>query len=804
MRRGLKKAYRFLIKVHPGKSLAVLSAMLLWYAFCLPRPLFDAPTCMVLESRQGPLLGARIAADGQWRFPEIDSVPPKFETALIEFEDRRFYYHPGIDPLGLGRALMQNLRSGRVVSGGSTISMQVIRMAKGNPPRTFWQKAIELIQATRLELGYSKKEILALYASHAPFGGNAVGLEGASWRYFGKSPQLLSWAEAAMLAVLPNSPALIHPGRNRQALLAKRNRLLLRLQETGYIDAFTSELSMEEPLPEQPHPLPRLAPHLLDRAYLEYVATGRFRQSRVRTTLRENLQRQLTDLVEFHQKRLSASEIHNLAALVVDVETGEVIAYVGNVIGAGAEHGEQVDVIRAPRSTGSILKPFLYAWMLQEGQILPQSLVPDIPMQLSGYRPENYHEDYDGAVTARRALIRSLNVPMVRLLQQYGLEKFHFNLQKLGLSTINRPPAYYGLPLVLGGAEGTLWDITNAYAGMSRMLQHYTTNDARYSAADFRPASYLYSPTEDGKKEGSLQPTPSHISAAAAWFTFDAMQELERPNSEGEWEHFASSRRIAWKTGTSFGFRDAWAVGVNPRYAVGVWAGNADGEGRPGLVGVLAAAPVLFDIFNRLPGDGAWFRPPYDDMIQLPVCHNSGYRPLDICPADTLWAPASAIKAPPCPYHQLIFLDPGQQWRVHAGCELPGHMQAKAWFVLPPTEEHFYKAHNPGYAPLPPYRPDCAVQPDQSTMELIYPKYPTKIYVPVNLDGSLSKTVFTATHRSPETTIYWHIDDEYIGSTQTFHSFELNPSEGKHLLTLVDEQGHRLEQPFEIIKKSGS
>lgn len=757
---------------------------------------------MVLESRQGALLGARIASDGQWRFPEIDSIPHKFETALVEFEDRRFYYHPGIDPIGLGRALLQNARHGSIVSGGSTITMQVIRMARDNPPRTLWQKGIEAILATRLELGYSKQEILALYASHAPFGGNVVGIEAASWRYFGKNPQLLSWAEAAMLAVLPNSPALIHPGRNRQALLAKRNRLLKRLQEAGHIDGFTCELAMEEPLPDEPHPLPQLAPHLLDRAYLEYVATGQSHQSRIRTTLAEGLQRQLAGILEFHQKRLSGMEVHNLAALVLDVETGEVLAYAGNVIGAGAEHSEQVDVIKAPRSTGSILKPLLYALMLQDGQILPQSLIPDIPVQLSGYRPENYHENYDGVVPARRALIRSLNVPMVRMLQQYGLEKFHFNLRKLGLTTINQPPGYYGLPLVLGGAEGTLWDITNTYACMSRMLQHYPEYNARYDPGDFRPPFYLY-PAAGETEAPLLQPQPSHLSAAAAWFTFDAMQEVERPNSEGEWEHFASSRRIAWKTGTSFGFRDAWAIGVNPRYAVGVWAGNADGEGRPGLVGVLAAAPVLFDIFNRLPGEGAWFRAPYDDMIQLPVCRNSGYRPLDICPVDTLWAPASAIKAPPCPYHQLIFLDPSGKWRAHAGCELPGSLQPRAWFVLPPTEEHFYKALNPGYIPLPPFRPDCAGQPDQPVMELIYPKYPTKIYVPVGLDGKLSKTVFAATHRSPEATIYWHLDNEYIGSTHTFHSFELDPSEGEHRLTLVDEQGHRLEQPFEIIKKPG-
>ena len=802
MRASFRRVYDFLIRRHPRKAAAALLLLVLLYWFSLPHPLFDMPTCMVLEDREGNLLGARIASDGQWRFPQSDSVPERFATALVEFEDHRFYYHPGVDPAGLGRAMLQNIRNGHIVSGGSTLSMQVVRMARNNPPRTLWQKLVEMVLATRLELGYSKKEILALYASHAPFGGNVVGLEAASWRYFGKSPALLSWAEAAMLAVLPNSPALIHPGRNRDALMAKRNRLLARLQEAGHIDAFTCELAMEEPLPEAPHPLPRLAPHLLDRAYLEQVATGRYSRSRVRTTLNLALQRQLTSVLEYHQQRLRGIEVHNLAALVLDVESGEVLAYVGNVIGAGEQHGEEVDVIKAPRSTGSILKPMLYALMLQEGQILPQSLVPDIPMQLSGYRPENFNKDYDGAIPARRAVIRSLNVPMVRLLQFYGLEKFHYNLKKLGLSTINQPPSYYGLPLVLGGAEGTLWDITNVYACMARMLEHYPVYDAKYDPYDFRPPAYLPVEKQKARKPDGLQEAPSPIGAAAAWFAFDAMQELERPTSEGEWQYYESSRRIAWKTGTSFGFRDAWAVGVGPKYAVGVWAGNADGEGRPGLVGVLAAAPVLFDIFNRLPGGGAWFSAPYDDMIRLPICPESGYRRLDICPADTVWAPASATRLGACPYHQVIHLDPSLQWQANADCELPSRLQARSWFVLPPVEEFYYRAKHPGYKPLPPFRPDCITAAQQApAMELIYPKYPTRIYVPVDLDGKPSKTVFTVAHRKPDATIYWHLDEAYIGSTTTFHSFELDPPEGKHVLTLVDEEGRRLEQPFEIIKK---
>ena len=794
-----KRAWRFLSVQHPRKSLAGLTLLLLLYWFSLPRPLFDAPTCMVLESREGSLLGARIAADGQWRFPESDSVPKKFAIALTQFEDRRFYRHPGIDPIGLGRALVQNLRQRRVVSGGSTLSMQVVRMARGNPPRTLWQKGIEAILATRLELGYRKREILNLYASHAPFGGNVVGLEAASWRYFGKSPALLSWAEAAMLAVLPNSPALIHPGRNRDALLAKRNRLLLRLRDSGHIDAFTYELALEEPLPEAPHPLPRLAPHLLARAHQEYVATGKYAESRVRTTLDLHLQRQLTGILDFHQRRLRGGEIHNLAALITDVETGEVLAYVGNVIGAGDERGEEVDVIKAPRSTGSILKPLLYAMLLQEGKILPQSLISDVPMQLSGYRPENFNQDYDGAISAGRAVSRSLNVPLVKLLQQYGLEKFHFNLRKLGMTTLNRPPSHYGLPLVLGGAEGSLWDITGIYASMGRMLGHVYDYHGQYDPQDFRPLTYIPQPPP---AEPRWQARPSHFSAAAAWFAFEAMQEVERPTTEGRWQVFQSSRRIAWKTGTSFGFRDAWAIGLNPRYAVGVWAGNANGEGRPGLVGTLAAAPVLFDVFNRLPGENQWFRPPYDDMIRLPICRNSGYRVLELCPADTIWAPASATELAACSYHQIAHLDASGKWRVDDSCEQPANMLAQPWFVLPPLEEHYFKAKYPAaYTPLPPFRPDCAARRDLPSMELIYPKYPTRVYVPIGLDGKPSKTVFAVAHRSSDAVIYWHLDDVYLGSTTTFHSFELDPPEGKHRLTLVDGQGQRLVQNFEVVKR---
>lgn len=781
----------------PKTAVTLLVLLLLWL-FCLPHPLFDEPVSVVVEDRNGELLGARIAADGQWRFPAIDSVPEKYATCVIAFEDKRFRWHPGVDPISLGRSLWLNLRRGKVVSGGSTLTMQVIRLMRDNPPRTVWQKAAEMFMATRLELTYSKREILGLYASNAPFGGNVVGLEAASWRYYGKRPALLTWAEAAALAVLPNSPGLIHPGRNRNSLLEKRNRLLEKLRDTGKLTAIECELSEEEPLPDEPLPLPQLAPHLLDRLTAGGASNA---VCRFKTTVDRELQRRIIEILGRRQAIYRGNGVHNMAAVVIDVPTGEVLAYVGNVADAGREHGESVDVIAAPRSTGSILKPYLYALALESGDMLPRSLLRDVPTQLGRYKPENFYENYDGAVPARRALIRSLNVPFVLLLQQYGLEKFHFNLKRLGLSTLNYPPEHYGLSLILGGAEANLLDITNTYACMARELGSFYGRSGRYDPADFRPPAFI---TNDHPPSTvSLLPSTDLLSAGAIWYTFEAMREVERPNSAGEWEFFQAGKPVAWKTGTSYGFRDAWAAGVTPRYAVGVWVGNADGEGRPGLIGVETAAPVLFEIFDRLPGND-WFEPPYDDMVQAPICRQSGFRAGEYCEADTVWIPKCGLRAAVCPYHRLLHLDAGGQWQVSSECESPATMQHRAWFVLPPVEEFYFKSKNPWYVTPPPFRADClASQAAQSNspMQLIYPKHPTQIYVPVDLDGKLSSTVFEVAHRTPDKEIFWHLDGVYLGSTKTFHQMALQPSIGPHKLTLVDKDGYRLEQAFEIIGK---
>lgn len=763
------------------------------YAFCLPTVIFDRPYSSVLEASNGQLLSASIAADGQWRFPHDEVVPDKFAEALIAFEDKRFYDHPGIDPLSLGRAFIHNVREGKVVSGGSTISMQVIRLSRKNRSRNLFEKAVEMILATRLELRYSKEEILSLYASHAPFGGNVVGLEAACWRYFGRSPQHLSWSEAALLAVLPNAPALIHPGKNRALLREKRDRLLDRLYRAGRIDALGCALSKKEPIPEKPKALPSLASHLLVRMKKE---EGEGRKSV--STLDYDLQQRVEETLLSHHKHLKGNEIYNGAVLVLDVNSGKALAYAGNVRSGSSAHGEQVDIITAPRSTGSILKPFLYAAALDEGLILPETLLPDIPVFMNGFSPENFSKEYDGAVPASRALIRSLNVPSVFLLRDYRYEKFYTLLKNSGFTTLRKHPDHYGLSLILGGAEGTLWDITGMYASMARTLKNYFHHPGknRYVRKDFHAPVYVANGAVDQVAEREIT---SWLSASSIYQTFEVLKELYRPEEQSGWRYFVSAKKIAWKTGTSFGFRDGWAVGVNGDYAVGVWVGNADGEGRPGLTGISAAAPLLFDVFSLLPGK-AWFDMPASEMQPVATCRNSGQRAAYHCEnIDTVWTTRRGLDAPACTYHKTIHLSGEGKLQVHSGCAAVAAMRHVKWFVLPPVQEYYFRAKNISYKSLPPFRNDCQRAAVISSMDLVYPKANARIIIPRDFDGKPGSSVFELAHRNDKASVFWHLDGVFIGSTRGVHRLALNPREGRHILTLVDQNGESLQESFTVI-----
>lgn len=750
--------------------LCILAFLVTGYIFCLPRHLFHVPYSTVVTDRNEELLGARIASDGQWRFPPRNTTPEKIKECLITFEDKHFYHHWGVNPFAIGRAFYQNVKNKRIVSGGSTLTMQTIRLAR-NESRTFREKLIEMIWATRLEFRASKEEILSMYISHAPFGGNVVGLDAAAWRYFGHSADDLSWAESAMLAVLPNAPAMIHLSKGRKTLLDKRNRLLKQLLEKKTIDSSTYELAISEPLPDEPHPLPQIAPYLVSRFYQE--RNGEYSRS----TINKGIQTQIEDLAERWSNEFRRSDIRNLAILVIDIPSNQVVAYCGNVHFDQKQGGNQVDVIQAPRSTGSILKPFLYYAMLQEGSLLPDMLLPDVPININGFTPQNFSMQFEGAVPASEALARSLNIPAVTMLQRYGVPKFHSFLQQIGLKTINRSSSHYGLSLILGGAEATLWDVTNAYAMMGRSLLQLPQR----SCSLLLPTSRITESTDP------FQP-------GAVWQTFDALKEVNRPE-EIDWKSIPSMQTIAWKTGTSYGFRDAWAVGVTPRYAVGVWVGNATGEGKPGLVGAQTAGPVLFDIFNLLPSS-SWFTRPAGIFVEAEVCRKSGHLKGRFCDeTDTLLVLPAGLRTEACPYHHLVTLSANESQRIYENCANTEPTLRKSWFTLPPVWEWYYKQHHPEYKPLPPFKAGCGEDTFQP-MQFIYPPMNARIKLPKQLDGSKGFLTVELAHNNPNATVFWHLDETYQAQTQDFHKISLQPAAGKHSLTAVDGEGNTISTTF--------
>ncbi len=766
--------------------LLAFGVFVVWFIFSLPRPLFNSPYSTVVQDENGHFLSARIADDFQWRFPETDTVPYKFQQAIIAFEDGYFYKHPGVNPVSLFRAIRQNIQKRRVVSGGSTLTMQVIRLSLNHQDRNIFAKLHEMLLAVRLEIGYSKDEILGLYASHAPFGGNVVGLNAAAWRYYGRSADRLSWGETTALAVLPNAPALIFPGKNHQIYLKKRNRLLDKLHNESIIDQTTCDLAKAEPLPDKPKALPQLAPHLLNK-----LVNDGYSGKVIRSTLNTDIQNFTTAIARRYVHYYAGNYIQNMAIVVLETKTGDVKAYVGNVDIDGLKNAPYVDNAIANRSSGSILKPFLYAAMLDAGELLPSSLVSDIPTHFGAYAPENFEKNYQGMVPAGQALAHSLNVPAVRELDQFGVIRFHHVLQQIGFTAINKTPDYYGLSLILGGAEVNLLETTAIYAGMGRSLMTYLS-EGKYYDDDFKPATLVLE-----KKELTRKAVSPKIGAGALWYTLEALTTVNRPWGEIGWEFYASTHRIGWKTGTSIGSRDAWAVGVTPEYTVGVWVGNSSGEGRPGLTGVTHAAPVMFEVFKRLKPT-TWFRQPKQDMQKIAVCSLSGFRASENCDSVEMWVPKNGVKVKMCPFHNSVFLDSTGRYRVSAQCYPVSQMQIRPWFILPPAQEYFYRQNHPEYNLLPPVLPGCEVTEEQ-VMDILVPDNNTAVYIPKGIDGESGMLVFEAVHRRANATIFWHIDNEFIAETHGIHKIEVTPAVGKHVLLIEDEEGHVIKRKFKVL-----
>jgi penicillin-binding protein 1C len=554
-------------------TLALVGAAAYWIASLGPPPLGkDLAFSMRVGDRDSRLLRAYATSEGRWRLPaRIADVDPRFFDMLLVYEDKRFGAHPGVDPLALLRAASQLLSSGKIHSGGSTLTMQVARLLEPRSGRSVWAKLRQIVRAIELERALTKDEILTLYLDLAPYGGNIEGIRAASLAYFGKEPHRLSLGETALLVALPQSPEARRPDRSAAAARAARDRVLERFAVSGRVPADEIALAKAEPVPPGRRPMPMLAPHAADRAVAE-TPPG----SEVRLTIDANLQKNLEQLARERIRTLATtlgSDI-SLAALVVDNATGEVRAHVGSPDYFDARRAGQVDLTQALRSPGSTLKPFIYGLGFEDGFIHPETLIEDRPTRYGGYAPQNFDFKFQGTVTVRRALQMSLNLPALAVLDQVGASRLTTRLAQAGASLVLPDGEAPGLAIGVGGAGIRLSDLTMLYAGIAR---HGTVLPL---AERLEPAA------KTGQGTRLMEPV-------AAWYVSNVLIGTPPPEN-------GAAGRIAFKTGTSYGYRDAWSVGFDGNYTIGVWVGRPDGAPVPGLVGRAVAAPILFDAFARL------------------------------------------------------------------------------------------------------------------------------------------------------------------------------------------------------------
>jgi penicillin-binding protein 1C len=758
--------------------LGIIGLFLIYLLIPLPSPLLEENYSLIVNDEDGDYLRVFLNDDEQWCFPPSDSVrvPDKLQKAVICFEDNYFYWHPGVNPVSVMRASYQNISNGRIVSGASTITMQVARMVE-KKPRTFFNKFLEMFLALKIEFYYSKEEILKIYLDHVPFGGNIKGYRAAAEKYFEKTPSELSWAEAAALAVLPNSPGIVNLSSGKDILKQKRDRLLKKLHENGEIDESAFKLALLEPIISRVYPFRITAPHLT-QVIKDKTAEGTY----VNTTINKNIQLYVELIAKEQSRSLKREGIRNCAALIMETQTGKIKAYVGSQDYFDADAQGMVNGVTASRSSGSILKPFLYALSMDEGIIIPQTLIKDVRSYFDAFTPQNADEKFSGILPAKEALIRSLNIPAVRLLNTYGIYRFYSFLKNAGVSTLFRPADDYGLPLIIGGAEVNMMDMAMMYGGLA-------------NSGMFSKPYYL---KEDSSSSGAS--TSQLISPGACLLVLDMLKELKRPGAEYYWEQYQNQRPIAWKTGTSYGGKDAWAVGVSPEWTIAVWAGNFDGDSNPNLSGAASAGPLLFEIFNYLPHDprAKWFDIVGYEFNEGTICNQTGFLAGPYCD-DKVAAdlPSHMYPLRLCPFHKNVFVDESAEYSVCSRCWEEGYRE-KHYTVYPADVVYHLKQRGHLVEDLPAHNPACAQMANINQLEFLYPVNSTKIWLPKDYDGDYEKIVSRIAHKKPASSVFWYLDDTYLGITKDKHEMAISIDNGWHNLSVIDQEGHEDKIKFYV------
>jgi penicillin-binding protein 1C len=757
---------RWTRRVVGAAILGMLGFLLLDVLCPLPAPY---PYSRIVYARDGSMLGATLSRDDKWRMhTQTSEVPPTLLQALVAKEDRYFWYHPGVNPLALVRAAFGNVFSGARVSGASTITMQVARMLTPQP-RTLWAKMQEMFRALQLEWHYSKQEILEMYLSYLPYGGNVEGVKAASHLYFGRAPQRLSLSQAIVLTVIPNRPNSLRPDLHPDALRVARDKWARRFAAEGIFDQAVLADALQEPVAASRRELPTIAPQFCLRMLKTHPEPG------IWTSIDPRIQAQTELLLRNHVQRAQQMGVRNGAAIVVDNATMEVLAYCGSADFDNKAAKGEVDAVQALRSPGSTLKPFLYANAFDRGLLTPKMKVLDVPFEAAGYMPVNYDKTCTGEVTAEYALRHSLNLPAVRLLEQLGLRNFLGALALMGFQRIGRDHADMGLSVVLGGCGVRLDELVPAYAAFAHGGQLRPLRFSPLTPLARRPAA-LCSP-------------------ASAYLITDILAGLERPDLPQGLLERSKLPRIAWKTGTSFGRRDAWAIGFNPRYTIGVWMGNMEGDGVQGLSGAATATPLLIELFGALSAgqDKVWFKQPAD-IAQRQVCSASGQLPGAHCPhtyTDLCIRTRSPLHT--CTHTWQVYTDLPGKVRYCPAC-----LPASGWTVatynrLDPELLGWMQRKGMQVSLPPPHFEGCTAIFAGAGPSIVSPRADSKYLIPQG-EG----LVLHAAAEASTTRLYWYANDAFLGSTSSDGKLAFTPPSGKVKIGCMDDQGQMARIEVEV------
>lgn len=712
---------------------------------------------------KGRVIHAFLSKEDKWRlYSRVNEITPLLRKTLIYKEDQYFYYHPGVNPFAVARAAMRNMFSGRRTSGASTITMQVVRLMDPRP-RTYLNKLVEMGHAVQLEMHYSKDEILQLYVNLVPYGGNIEGIKAASLLYFGKAPQLLSLAEITALTIIPNRPSGLRPGTRNVALREARNRWLDRFREDGLFEETVIRDALDEPLNIRRQQTPRLAPHLSIRLKQQYPD-----EPMIRTNLNLQAQVQIEEQVKNYINRRQAMNIHNAAVIVVNNETMEVEAYVGSADFNNPFDGGQVDGVRAVRSPGSTLKPLLYATAFDAGMITPKSVLNDVPGNFSGYEPENFDRHFNGAVTTEFALANSLNIPAVKVLKEIGTPALIAKLRKAGFKTIDKQAKDLGLSMILGGCGVTLEEMTRLFAAFA--------NEGKLHSLRF---------TENEKQDKKGIPL---LSEEATFLTTGILTQITRPDLPTNFDNTYHLPRIAWKTGTSYGKRDAWSIGYNRRYTVGVWVGNFSGEGVAELSGANTATPLLFSIFNTLDYNSpkGWYKAP-PNVSMRNVCPVSGDIPSDFCDhqiQDQYIVGVSAYRK--CQHMRWVFTDAAGKISYCTYCLPENGFEKRAYPNLAPELIAFYELQKLPYPKIPPHNPQCDRVFHEGAPLIVSPNEGSEYYIRKDEPQQIQLACQAANDVQE---VYWYVNDKLYQKSPPQESIFLSPPLGRVKVSCSDDKG---------------